>query len=112
MPVSERYHYANEKLANAVFLVMSASGTAKDRLLQAALHDVSVLKATDLPDGRFREDFRELIKRILDGAPAGTVDGLYEAAFRHMTEEDVRWILERLHRLAFAMCEFVAGARL
>jgi hypothetical protein len=29
-----------------------------------------------------------------------------------MTEEDVRWILDRLHRLAFAMCEFVAGARL
>ena len=103
MDVSERHHYAGEKLAAAVFAVMAESGTMKDRLLVAVLHDLSMLEDEDFPEGQLRIQFHELMERILAAAPAGTRDDLFEAAFFHMSTDDARWIVERLHDLAFRM---------
>lgn len=111
MAVAERYSYAEHRMADAVFEVMAGPGTMKDRLLQAVVHIVSVLREEDFPEGELRQEFRRLMERILSAAPAQGPDGLYEAAFYRMEDQDARWILDRLHSLSFGMAQHVAARK-
>ncbi len=104
----ERDRYVYEKLRTAVLTMMAHRGAPKDRLLLAVLANMALLKEQDFPEGDLRAGFNRMMGRILVAAPAGTSVEVYQTAFRWLSEDDIRWIIDRLHSLAFAMAEYHA----
>ena len=112
MPLSERAGYVCEKLRTAVLTMMTDRAMPKDRLMMTVLTNVASLKGDDFPEGELRLAFSYMMKRIHAGAsPATPAVGSYEAAFRYLSDDDVRWLIDRLHSLAFSMARYFTKPR-
>jgi hypothetical protein len=104
-----RDRYVYEKLKAAVPALMSHRGSPRDRLLLVFLTNLAWLREDELPEGELREGFRMMMDRTLAGVPAGARmepdAAAYETAFRCLSDDDVQWVADMIHALAFSMAE-------
>ena len=101
--MSQPFDYVCEKLRDAVLTMMAHRGVPRDRLVITILTDIALLSERDFPDGENRRGFRYMMDRIRAALPGEPSIETYEAAFRALSDDDVRWVIDRLHSLAFSM---------
>ena len=101
--MSDRSCYVCEKLRAAVLTMMTHRGVPRDRLVMAILTNLSMLKEQDFPTGEIRRAYQRMMERVNAAAPGEPSIETYEAGFRSLSDDDVRWVTDHLHSLAFSM---------
>lgn len=107
--MEDRYQYVRGKLKDCVLTMMAHRGVPRDRLIIAVMTGLDLLKERDFPEGEIRRSFCHMMSRIHAAAPGPPSLETYLAAFRWLSDDDVRWIVDALHSLAFAMEGWLAS---
>ena len=98
----ERDECTAAKLREAVRTMVTLPAPPRHRLMMATIMNLTYLEEADFPEGELRQAFRGVVRRLRCAAPADM--GRAEASpSSSLPDDDVRWIIDQVLSLAFAM---------
>ncbi len=94
--------YALEKFSVAQHTLATGSGRIKERLADAWIYSLNnIMPDRDFPVAHFKDEFTEHQERIISGptGPEGTIKNYIATLSEEDAGEEVRWIIDFMHRL-------------